>query len=87
MRTTKSEKEIIRSKTEKQWAAMVGSWQGSKSRVVGAAGSFNWQTGATTIIIIIIVNLIGIIIIIITLSLSSGSHFQITRGSEVRSLV
>ena len=86
MRTTKSEKEIIRSKTEKQWAAMVGSWQGSKSRVVGAAGSFNWQTGATTIIIII-VHLIVIIIIIITLSLSSGSHFQITRGSEVRSLV
>ena len=71
---------------------MVGSWQGSKSRVVGAAGSFNWQTGATTIIIttttiIIVVNLIVIIIIIITLSLSSGSHFQITRGSEVRSLV
>ena len=79
----------MKKKTEKQWAAMVGSWQGSKSRVVGAAGSFNWQTGATTIIIVIIVivNLIVIIIIIITLSLSSGSHFQITRGSEVRSLV
>ena len=67
-------KKTLRLKTEKQWAAMVGSWQGSKSRVVGAAGSFNWQTGATTIIItttiIIVVNLIVIIIIIITLSLS-----------------